>query len=144
MAISTGRRPRSLLIATAATALEAVALLLYAVLLAVQGLFWGTTTTDISSGPGLVVELVVYAALGVGLAVVARGLWARRGWARSPALLAQLFVLVVAVPLLRSPDAVPRVAGAVAAVVAAAGAVAVLMPAVTRELGLLDRGRPAS
>lgn len=121
--------------ATAIAALEALALIAYTVFLLVEALRLGTTgPEEVSNVPALVTEIVVFAAFGAGLAWLTRGLWLRRAWARTPFLVAQIFGLVVGIPLLQAEGGVERAVGAAVVACALVGAVLVFTPAVSAEL----------
>jgi hypothetical protein len=53
----------------------------------------------VSNTPGLIIEVLLYVAFGAALLAVGHGLWRVAGWSRSPAVLAQLLIAVIAVPL---------------------------------------------
>ena len=114
---------------------EAIGLLAYGTYEAVQGVLVGATgPAEVSNVPAIIVQVVIYAALGVGMAYVARGWWRRRRWARAPFVLAQLIGLLVGIPIAQTVGAGPRIAGIFLTVLAILGIVLALTPAVTRAL----------
>ena len=114
---------------------EAIGLLAYGTYEAVQGVLVGATgPAEVSNVPAIIVQVVIYAALGVGMAYVARGWWRRRRWARAPFVLAQLIGLLVGIPIAQTAGAGPRIAGVFLTVLAILGIVLALTPAVTRAL----------
>ncbi len=81
-----------------------------------------------------VATVVIWVVIVGALALIWWGLFRRRRMARTPFLLAQAFALVVAWPLVNSDIAVDLVAGVVLAIVAVAGMVLGLRPAVREAL----------
>ena len=79
-------------------------------------------------------QVVIFAALGVGLIAIARGWWLSKYGARAPFILAQLLGLVVGVPLIAAPDAGTRVVGAALVAAAIVGIAVSLLPRVTRAI----------
>lgn len=77
--------------------LEAVALVGLAVVYAVRG-----ALGDAASAAGAEAGAALIGLVGVLLGLVARGLARARGWARTPALVVQLFGLLVGVDLVRA------------------------------------------
>jgi hypothetical protein len=120
---------RPVVVLAAIAAVEAVALLGYAVFDLVEALRLGATgPADVSNWPAIVLQIVIFAVLGLGMALVARGWWTGGGWARAPFLLAQLFALVVGVPLAQSEGGVERVVGIVVCAMALLGLVLAFAP----------------
>jgi hypothetical protein len=68
---------------------------------------------------------------GAGIIAVGWGLWRVRRWGRAPALLTQIFAVIVAVSLIQSNR---QILGGVLVVAALAGAIALLSPPTTRAL----------
>jgi hypothetical protein len=68
---------------------------------------------------------------GAGIIAVGWGLWQVRRWGRAPALLTQIFAMIVAVSLIQSNR---QILGAILAVAALVGAVALLSRPTTRAL----------
>lgn len=115
--------------------LEAAALVAYGAYEAVQGVLVGATgPSEVSTVPAIILQVVIFAVMGVGLACVARGWWRRRRWARAPFVLAQLIGLLIGIPIAQTQGAAPRLAGIAVTVLAAAGVLMALMPQVTRAL----------
>lgn len=86
---------------------------------------WGTIVgqpRDLSSAIALAVITVL---TGVALLLVARGLWQARRWSRAPAVITQMFVLIVAVPMVRGDESALGIPMVVLAVL---GLVVLLMP----------------
>lgn len=92
--------PRGLRVAAPLLAFEGFAALAYGGYLAVQGIRFGPTgPSAVSSVPGLIIEVALYLGFGAALLAVGHGLWRVHGWSRSPAVLAQLLIAVISVPL---------------------------------------------
>jgi hypothetical protein len=114
---------------------EAIGLLAYGIYEAVQGVLVGATgPAEVSNVPAIIVQVLIFAVLGVGMAYVGRGWWRRRRWARAPFILAQLIGLLVGIPIAQTPGTGPRIAGLALTVLAICGIVVALTPAVTRAL----------
>lgn len=129
------RRPASLTVLAAVAAVEAVALLGYAGFLAVEGLLTGATGPEAVSTPqGIVLEVLVFAVFGAGLAAAARGWWQGQRWARSLHVLAQLLILVVAAPSVQSSEPAQRIAGLIGLALAVPSIVLAMTPGVTRAI----------
>lgn len=119
-------RPVTLTAAAAVEALEGLAML-------AAGFYIGVET--VAGSPNDRVSAIVLAimAIGAGVAIVAvgRGLWQRRRWGRAPALLTQIFAVILAVSLIQGGR---HVAGGVLAVLAVAGVVGLFSPPSMRAL----------
>ncbi len=116
-------------------ALEGVGLIGYAVYDIFQGITVGITgPREVSNLPALVLQIVIFAALGIGLLLVARGWWRAAYGARAPFIVAQLLALVVGVPLLSAPDAGTRQIAVALIGLGVLGIVLALVPSVTRVL----------
>jgi hypothetical protein len=76
----------------------------------------------------------MFALFGAALILVARGWWRVKRWARAPFVLAQLLVLVVAVPLTSASGSVERIAASVGVLMAGVGLVLTFLPSTTRAL----------
>lgn len=88
------------ILTTAIAAAQALALLGYAISIAVVALTTGIEgPSDVSSPTGVVVEIVTFALFGLGMSLVAWGRWRRQGWATVPFAVAQLLALTVGIPL---------------------------------------------
>ena len=128
-----GPRHPLLVLLSAIAAIQGIGLIGYALYDVVQGITVGITgPQEVSNLPALVLQIVIFAALGIGLMLVARGWWGARYGARAPFIVAQLLALVVGVPLMSAPDAWTRQLGVALIVVGVAGLVLALLPAVTR------------
>lgn len=128
------RHPLLIVLAVIA-AIEGVGLIGYAAFDVFQGITVGITgPAEVSNLPALVLQIAIFAALGIGLLLVARGWWGAKYGARAPFIVAQLLALVVGVPLLSAPDAGTRQIAVVLIGAGAVGIVLSLVPAVTRIL----------
>lgn len=121
--------------ALAAIALiESVALLGYGLFDLVEAVRVGATgPADVSNGPAIVLQIILFAIFGGGMVWIARGWWRQRRWARAPFLLAQLLALVIGVPLAQAEGG-ERFVGIVLSLLALMGIVLAFTPAVTRAL----------
>ncbi len=108
---------------------EALALAAYAVAIFIAS-FNSYGATDSASR----IEALLYLVFAALVGLVAWGLIRRRGIARTPFLVVQVFGLVVAYPLLRSGSAVPVVVGVVIAAISVAGLGLALRPGVSQAL----------
>ena len=114
---------------------EGVFFIVNAILVTAGVLIFGLTGPESVSNPaGVTLEVVIFAAFGAGLLVVALGWWRVRSWARAPFVLAQLLALVVSVPLISSTGSVERVVGVVVTIVAVGGLIMALLPRTTAHL----------
>ena len=130
-----GPRHPLLVLLSAIAAIQGIGLIGYALYDVVQGITVGITgPQEVSNVPALVLQIVIFAALGIGLVLVARGWWGARYGARAPFIVAQLLALVVGVPLIGAPDEWTRYVGVALIVVGVAGLVFALLPPVTRAL----------
>lgn len=130
-----GPRPPRLTYAAALAALEGLALLTGGVWILVLGITGEPDDRGQAVTGGL--TLVVLALLPL---LAARGLLARRGWSRGPAVITQVMALPVAYNLLRA-DSAAIPAGIALAVVAVAALVLLVNPATTQALGIRGPGR---
>ncbi|MCO4698116.1 hypothetical protein LRR80_04189 [Streptomyces sp. RO-S4] len=129
-----GTRPRRLTYAAALAALEGIALVAGGVWMLVLGLTGEPDDRQQAVTGG--VTLIVLALLPL---LAARGLLARRGWSRGPAVVTQVVALPVAYNMLRS-DGVAIPAGIVLAVVAVTALVLLINAETTRALGIRGPG----
>lgn len=129
------RRHPMLLALAAIAAIQGTGLIGYAIYDVVQGLTVGLTgPAEVSNLPALLLQIVIFAALGVGLLLVARGWWGAKYGARAPFVVAQLLALVVGVPLLTAPDSWTRQVAIAVIAAAIVGMVLAFTPPVTRAL----------
>ena len=124
-----------LTVLAAIAAAEGIVLVGYAIYDVIQGIRVGLTgPPEVSNLPALVLQVVIFAALGVGLIAIARGWWLSKYGARAPFILAQLLGLVVGIPLIAAPDAGTRVVGAALVAAAVVGIAVSFLPRVTRAI----------
>lgn len=129
------KRPASLVVLALAALVEGVAFLLAAAATAIATARNGLTgPSEVSSAQGVVLELVIFIVFGVALLATARGWLRGRRWARSVHVLAQLLVLVVAIPSLGAVEPVQQVVAWLATAIAAGTLVVALLPSVTRAI----------
>lgn len=122
----------SLVIGAIVAGIEGVALLGYAVYIAVQVARLGITgPAEVSNPVAVTLEITIFGLLGVALVLAARGLWRARRWARSLLLVGQFLALVVGVPLATAEGGVERSAGIGLVALAIAGIVAAFWPSTT-------------
>jgi hypothetical protein len=119
-------RPRSLEVAVALVALQALALAVWGVVEVVRALVGHPNDRGTAVLLGVVV--LIYAA---GVAVAARGLWQMRRWAQTPSYLVSFFAVVIGIGQLHTLPAlmVPLI------LVGAGTFVAVSMPASRQAIG---------
>ncbi|MFD0317233.1 hypothetical protein [Streptomyces flavalbus] len=128
-------RPRRLVGAAALTGLEGLVLFGGGIWMLVYGLA-GNPDNERQAVTGGI-TLAVLALLPM---LAARGLLARRGWSRGPAVITQLLALPVAYNLLQT-DSASIPAGIALAVVAVTALVLLMNPATARALGIRGPGR---
>jgi hypothetical protein len=129
-----GPRPRRLICAAVLAALEGIALVVGGVWMFVLGLTGDPDGRQQAVTGGI--TLVVLALLPL---LAARGLFARRGWSRGPAVITQIMALPVAYNLLQA-DSVAIPAGIALAVVAVTALVLLVNGETTRALGIRGPG----
>lgn len=110
-------------------AVEAVAIVVFAIALGVAS--FNTRGTNTGASP--VAEVIIYLLFAVGMGLIARGLWRRNRLARTPMVLAQVFGLVSAW-LFFEGDGAAVIAGVVIAAVCVIGIVLTLRPATGADL----------
>ncbi len=93
-----------------------------------------TGPEEVSNAPALTLQILMFALFGGALVFVARGWWRVRRWSRAPFVLAQLLILVVAVPLVSAPGSVERVVAAAGVLMAVVGLVLTFLPSTTAAL----------
>ena len=124
-----------LVVLASIAAVEGAVLLGYAVYDVIQGVRVGLSgPEEVSNLPALILQIVIFAVLGIGLMAIARGWWMRKYRARAPFILAQLLGLVVGFPLAQAPDSGTRAIGTALVVAAVAGIAVSLLPPVTRAI----------
>ncbi|MBC7273944.1 MAG: hypothetical protein H5T76_35455 [Streptomyces sp.] len=127
-------RPYRLVAAAVLTGLEGLVLLVGGVWMAVYALVGDPDNERQALTGGI--TLVVLALLPL---LAARGLLARRGWSRGPAIITQIMALPVAYNLLQAESAsIP--AGIALGVAAVTALVLLINPATTRALGIRGPG----
>ena len=132
MADGRTRPATSLVIGAVVAGIEGIALLVYAVYIAVQVARLGITgPAEVSNPVAVTLEITIFGLLGVALVLAARGLWRARRWARSLLLVGQFLALVVGVPLATAEGGVERTAGMALVALAIAGIVAAFWPSTT-------------
>lgn len=116
------------------SALEGLALVIYAVLSIINAIVVGPTGPEaVSNTTAITLEIVIFAFLGAGLLATAWGWWRVKRWARAPFLLGQLIALVVGFPLVQATGTI-RASGALILVAGIVGIVVALLPKVTDAL----------
>ncbi|MGY0018584.1 hypothetical protein [Streptomyces sp. cg35] len=129
-----GPRPGRLTAAAALAGLEGAALVVGGAYMLVAGLTGNPDNPEQAVTGG--VTLIVLALLPL---LAARGLLARKGWSRGPAIITQIMALPVAYTLLQA-DSVAIPGGIALAAVAIAALVLLVNPATTRALGIRTPG----
>lgn len=131
-----GVKPRRELIALAAiSGAEGSALIGYACYDVIQAIRFGTTgPAEVSNGPALFIQILIFMVFGIGLLLVARGWLQGKRWARSPFVLAQLIALLVGFPLAQDSSGPSRAVGVTVLICALAGGVLALTPQVGRAI----------
>lgn len=126
MSQSLSTPPLTLTAAAAIEALEGLAVL-------AVGLYVGVEA--VAGSPNDLVSAIVLALMaigaGVGIVAVGRGLWQRRRWSRAPAVLTQIFALIVAISMIQSKR---QAVGGVLIALAVAGAATLFSPPSSRAL----------
>lgn len=126
---------RPLIGPVAIAAVEAVALVGYAIYIGFNGLREGTTgPAEVSNLPALISLVVILAVLGIGMLLIARGWWQGRRWSRSPFILAQIIVVLLGWEASQSLDSAEKAVGLLAIGVGVLGIALAFLPAVTRAL----------
>lgn len=131
--------PRSarplLAVLTVIAGVQGIALIGYAVYDIVQGLRLGLTgPEEVSNLPGLILQIVIFAVLGVASIAIALGWWRAKYAARAPFIVAQLLALVVGFPLAQGSGSLQFAVGVALVVVAIIGITVALLPPVTRAI----------
>lgn len=129
-----------LVLLAAIAAIEGAAMIGYAIFDIVQGFRVGLVgPPEVSNLPGLILQIVIFAILGVALFAIAAGWWKAKYGARAPFIVAQLLALVVGVPLIQATETGPRSVGAALVGAGLLGIALALLPPVTRVLLASDR-----
>lgn len=126
---------RLVIVPAGVAAAEGIGLIGYAIFDVVQWIREGITgPQEVSNLPGLILQIVIFAVLGIAMFLIAVGWWRVKYAARAPFIVAQLLALVVGIPLVSAPDLGTQQVGIILVCVAAVGLVASLLPSVTRAL----------
>lgn len=116
-------------------AIQGLGLVGYAIYDIVQGIRIGITgPAEVSNLPALILQIVIFAALGAAMLAIALGWWRAKYGARAPFIVGQLLALVVGVPLTQAPEAWTQYVGGALVVVGVIGVVLAFLPPVTRAL----------
>lgn len=114
---------------------QGIVLVGYALYDIVQGLRLGLTgPQEVSNLPGFILQIAIFAVLGIASVAIAVGWWRAKYAARAPFIVAQLLALVVGVPLAQGDSTLMRAVGTVLTIVAVVGIGAALLPPVTRAI----------
>lgn len=125
----------SVLVLVAISVVEGAFFLGYAVYDLVGAARFGLTgPEEVSNAPALTLQVLMFVLFGAGILAAARGWWGMKRWARAPFVLAQLLVLVVAVPLLSAEGAVERSIAYLGVAMAVVGLIVTFLPSTTRAL----------
>ncbi|MSO27604.1 MAG: hypothetical protein EXQ60_06020 [Candidatus Nanopelagicales bacterium] len=132
--------PKPELIALAALAgAEGLVLIGYALYDVVQAIRIGTTgPVEVSNGPALFIQVLIFLVFGVGLLLIALGWLRAQRWSRSPFLLTQIIALLVGFPLAQNSLGLGHALGIGALVFALVGGVLALTPQVGRAISQGD------
>lgn len=126
---------RALVVLALIALLQGVALLGYALFDVIEAIRVGTTgPEEVSSTPAVIFLIVVTAAFGVGLVLVARGWWRAQRWARAPFILTQVIVGLIGYELSQAQGSVERTVGYACVLIAILGLVLSFAPAVSRAI----------
>jgi len=126
---------RALVVLALIALLQGVALLGYALFDVVEAVRVGITgPEEVSNPPALISLIVITAAFGVGLVLVARGWWRAQRWARAPFILTQVIFGLIGYELAQAEGPVERTVGYVCVLVAILGLVLCFAPAVSRAI----------
>ncbi len=135
MSVARVRPVASLVVGAVIAGVQGVALLIYAVYIAVQTARLGITGPAAVSSPiAVTLEITIFGLFGVAMVLGARGLWRSRRWARSLLVVGQFIALVIGVPLVTADGGVERAAGIVLVGMAITGLVAALLPTTTAAI----------
>ena len=135
--------PRPFILLGALAALEGLALLVYALVVTISAVSGGTYGVLGSSTSALIIEIAIFALLGLGLLAVARA-WIRMSrWARGPFIMAQLIGLLAGFSFAFSGESGELVPGLILAVPAVVGLILTFNPQVLQTYSETYR-RPGS
>lgn len=110
-------------------AVEAIVLLVFTLSLGIAS--FNSRGSNTGSAP--LAEVIIYLLFTVGLGLIARGLWRRSAFARTPMVLAQVFGLISAW-LFFEGDGAAKAAGIIIAIVCVVGIVLTVRPATGADL----------
>jgi|APGre2960657468_1045069.scaffolds.fasta_scaffold19246_5 Na+-driven multidrug efflux pump len=126
---------RELIALAAISGAEGLALIGYACYDVIQAIRFGTTgPAEVSNGPALFIQILIFMVFGIGLLLIARGWLQGQRWSRSPFVLAQLMALLVAFPLAQDSSGPGRAVGVSVLICALVGGVLALTPQVGRAI----------
>ena len=126
---------RELIALAAISGAEGLALIGYACYDVIQAIRFGTTgPAEVSNGPALFIQILIFLVFGIGLLLIARGWLQGQRWSRSPFVLAQLIALLVAFPLAQDSSGPGRAVGVSVLICALVGGVLALTPQVGRAI----------
>jgi len=126
---------RELIALAAISGAEGLALIGYACYDVIQAIRFGTTgPAEVSNGPALFIQILIFMIFGIGLLLIARGWLQGQRWSRSPFVLAQLIALLVAFPLAQDSSGPGRAVGVSVLICALVGGVLALTPQVGRAI----------
>jgi hypothetical protein len=130
------KAPDRVLVVLALIALiQGVALLGYALFDVVEAVRVGITgPAEVSNAPALILLILITAAFGVALVLVARGWWRAQRWARAPFILTQVIFGLIGYELSQSEGSVERIVGYACVLIAILGLVLTFAPAVSRAI----------
>lgn len=137
--MSGGRPSRELIALAVIAGVEGLALIGYSCYDTVQALRFGLTgPAEVSNGPAMFIQILIFLVFGVGLLLIARGWLRAQRRSRSPFMLAQLIALLVGFPLAQNSLGPERLVGVVALILALTGGILALTPQVGRAIALSD------
>jgi hypothetical protein len=126
---------RALVVLAIIALVQGSALLGYALFDVVEAVRVGTTgPEEVSSTPAVIVLILITAAFGIGLLLVARGWWRAQRWARAPFILTQVIVGLIGYELSQAEGSVERTVGYACVLIAILGLVLSFAPAVSRAI----------
>ena len=135
--------PRPYLLLALIAALEGIALLVNGAIAVVKAATDSSYGTQGSGSSAIIIEVFIFAVLGIGLLLVAKGWFTMKRWARSPFILAQLIGLFGGGSMVLDSSASSKVPGLLLAVPAIIGLAVVFSPAMVRATAA-EYKRPGS